>query len=155
MQNLYKISQLPVKDNKDYPTFYLYEDNEYIQTLDNIYSALRLTDIRIIDIQIIIINSFYKKFIKNKEALDECGKILNDINKYVNEVYNNRLAKNYINEFKIINAYYNELKILLDKADIFLKEDVSDKNRDFKFELLEKVLKQNLHFKLLITGVED
>ena len=145
LQNLYKISQLPVKDNKDYPTFYLYEDNEYIQTLDNIYSALRLTDIRIIDIQIIIINSFYKKFIKNKEALDECGKILNDINKYVNEVYNNRLAKNYINEFKIINAYYNELKILLDKADIFLKEDVSDKNRDFKFELLER--KKYLKFK--------
>ena len=93
LQNLYKISQLPVKDNKDYPTFYLYSKSSYIQTLDNIYSALRLTDIRIIDIQIIIINSFYKKFIKNKEALDECVKILNDINKYVNEVYNNRLAK--------------------------------------------------------------
>jgi hypothetical protein len=138
LNNIYNISQLSGKDKIDYPTFYLYNDVGYVETLDNIYSALRLTDIRIIDIQIIIINSFYKKIIKNEEALNECGQILNNINKYVITFSKNRLSKNYINELNVINEYYNELKILLDKAIIFLKEDVSDKNRDFKFELLER-----------------
>ena len=115
-----------IGDNK-YPTKYLNNN------ADSIYSALRKTNIRLIKIQIIIANTFYRPAIK--DAIDECKTILETINNKINQ--------------KILGIYYNTVLGYYDKVNSYYDKvysyyDTKDLNID-KFKLLKE--QKYLNFK--------
>jgi hypothetical protein len=106
---LFNISQLPDEDNPKYPIYNIskwIDKEKDIWYIDNIYSVLRKTELRLINIQLIIINCFYNKSQSNIKALDECEIILNT---YIKKLITNVKDKKYGDQVKILEEYSNKL----------------------------------------------
>ena len=105
----FNMSQLPDENNEYYPIYNIskwIDKEKDIGYIDNIYSVLRKTELRLINIQLIIINSFYKKSQSNIKALDECEIILNT---YIKKLITNIKDNKYSDKVKILEEYSNKL----------------------------------------------